>query len=171
MPAPLKTAVVGVTGYAGFELSRLLLRHPRVSRSTLFHRATEGMEAKQLSDFFPQVSGNGGYAVEPFSWSKLRPGEVDLLLLATPHEVSREWVPEAVQRGVRVTDLSGAWRLRQADHRVTYGFQDTDPATAQRLTDQAVYGLPELNRKRLREAQLVANPGCYPATASRWARI
>jgi N-acetyl-gamma-glutamyl-phosphate reductase len=66
-----------------------------------------------------------------------------------------------MRRGVRVIDLSGAWRLRQADHRVAYGFQDADPAAAQKLTDQAVYGLPELNRKRLREAQLVANPGCY----------
>jgi N-acetyl-gamma-glutamyl-phosphate reductase len=150
-----------VTGYAGFELTRLLLRHPRVSPPTLFYRAAEGAPAKQLSDLFPQVSGNGSYPMEPFSWSKLRAESVDLLFLATPHEVSREWVPEAIQRGVRVIDLSGAWRLRQADHRTAYGFEDADPEAAQRLTDQAVYGLPELNRKRLRQAQLVANPGCY----------
>jgi len=161
MPTPLKTAVVGVTGYAGFELTRLLLRHPRVGPPTLFHRAGEGEETKQLSDLFPQVSGNGSHAVEAFSWSQVRPENVDLLFLATPHEVSREWVPEAVRRGVRVIDLSGAWRLQQAEHRAAYAFQDTDPAAAERLTDQAVYGLPELNRKRLRKAQLVANPGCY----------
>lgn len=161
MPAPLKTAVVGVTGYAGFELTRLLLRHPRVSPPILFHRAAGGAQAKQLSDLFPQVCGNGSHPVEPFSWSKLRPECVDLLFLATPHEVSRQWVPEVVRRGVRVIDLSGAWRLKQADNRAAYGFQDADPAAAEKLTEQAVYGLPELNRKRLREAQLVANPGCY----------
>ena len=86
---------------------------------------------------------------------------MDLLFLATPHEVSRELVPEAIARGLRVVDLSGAWRLKQERHRAVYGFKDVDANAAAQLTEQAIYGLPELNADRIRSAQLVANPGCY----------
>jgi N-acetyl-gamma-glutamyl-phosphate reductase len=86
---------------------------------------------------------------------------VDLLYLATPHEVSRALVPEAIARGLRVIDLSGAWRLKQAQHRAVYSFRDEGSAPAAELTDQAVYGLPELNGDRSASATLVANPGCY----------
>ena len=84
-----------------------------------------------------------------------------LLFLATPHEASRSLVPEAIAQGLRVIDLSGAWRLKQAQHRAIYSFQDADAVTAAELTAKAVYGLPELNGDRLPAAQLVANPGCY----------
>ena len=70
-------------------------------------------------------------------------------------------VPEAVAHGLRVIDLSGAWRLKQAQHRAIYSFQDADAATAEELTAKAVYGLPELNGGCIAAAQLVANPGCY----------
>jgi N-acetyl-gamma-glutamyl-phosphate reductase len=87
--------------------------------------------------------------------------KIELLFLATPHEVSRELVPEAIARGIRVIDLSGAWRLREAQHRAVYGFHDADAVTAAALTEKAVYGLPELNSDRIPSAALVANPGCY----------
>jgi N-acetyl-gamma-glutamyl-phosphate reductase len=86
---------------------------------------------------------------------------VELLFLATPHEVSRAIVPEAVAHGLRIIDLSGAWRLRQEQHLAIYAFEDADAATAAQLTQRAVYGLPELNSDRIPSAQLVANPGCY----------
>jgi N-acetyl-gamma-glutamyl-phosphate reductase len=86
---------------------------------------------------------------------------VDVLFLATPHEVSREWVPEAIRRGVHVIDLSGAWRLEKPEHRAIYEFKDENPALADQLTAQAVYGIPELHRAKLKQAALVANPGCY----------
>jgi N-acetyl-gamma-glutamyl-phosphate reductase len=86
---------------------------------------------------------------------------VQLLFLATPHAASRSLVPEAIARGLRVIDLSGAWRLKQEQHRAIYSFQDADTATAAELTAKAVYGLPELNRDCIATAQLVANPGCY----------
>ena len=70
-------------------------------------------------------------------------------------------VPEAISRGLRVIDLSGAWRLHKAQNRAIYGFQDANAATAAELTEKAVYGLPELNGDRLPSAALVANPGCY----------
>jgi N-acetyl-gamma-glutamyl-phosphate reductase len=86
---------------------------------------------------------------------------VQLLFLATPHDVSRSLVPEAIAHGMRVIDLSGAWRLKQEQHRAIYGFEDADAVTAADLTEKAVYGLPELNSDRIADATLVANPGCY----------
>jgi N-acetyl-gamma-glutamyl-phosphate reductase len=89
---------------------------------------------------------------------------VDLLFLATPHDVSRVIVPEAVAQGLRVVDLSGAWRLKQEQHRAIYKFKDEDSVTAEELTKQAVYGLPELNSDQIPGATVVANPGCYATT-------
>lgn len=164
MPAGLQTAVVGATGYVGFELARLLLRHPRLKSPLLLTRESSGNGAGQLADVFPHLTGNGAPSLQPFSWPTLHNKGVDLLFLATPHETSRAWVPEAVRRGLRVIDLSGAWRLRSAAYRAVYGFADADPAAAEALAAQAVYGLPELVRPRLPDAQLVANPGCYPTS-------
>ena len=157
MRPAIQSAVVGSTGYAGFELTRLLTRHPRLSKPLLLGREKE--DAADLADLYPHISGNGSYPLEPFSWSKL--AGVDLLFMSTPHEVSREMIPEALRRGLRVIDLSGAWRLRQPEHRAVYGFSDPEPQLAAALTETAVYGLPELHRERLLDAQLVANPGCY----------
>ncbi|HWR34435.1 MAG TPA: N-acetyl-gamma-glutamyl-phosphate reductase [Clostridia bacterium] len=161
MSAQIKAAVLGPTGYAGFELTRFLLKHPRLAPPLLLRRETGEGGDLALEDIYPQLSGNGSYAVLPFSWTKLHDAGVDLLFTATPHEVSRELIPEAVRRGLRVVDLSGAWRLRDEANRAVYGFEDADPGAAASLTDAAVYGLPELNRERIAEAQLVANPGCY----------
>ena len=159
MPAKIKTAVLGATGYSGYELARLLLRHPRLEKPLLFRRPSENGDGGDLAKLFPALSGNGGFPLQPFSWEALK--EVDLLFLATPHDVSRALAPGAVARGIRVIDLSGAWRLKQPQHRSVYGFHDSDAAAAEELTDKAVYGLPELNGEQIREASLVANPGCY----------
>jgi len=159
----LQTAVLGPTGYTGFELLKILFRHPRVKTPLLLVR--EGSEAAgPLSDVFPHLSGNGTHPLEPFAWPRLRQAGVELLFLATPPEFSREFVPEALQHGLRIIDLSGAWRLRSAENMAVYRFKDADPAAAARIAETAVYGLPELKRRELREAQLVANPGCYPTS-------
>src|SRR5437868_11636276 len=102
--------------------------------------------------------------MEPFSWTSLKHNVVDLLFLATPHEVSRELVPQAAAQGMRVIDLSGAWRLKQAKHRTIYNFPDDESVTAAEVTEKAVYGLPELNADKLAGASVVANPGCYATT-------
>jgi N-acetyl-gamma-glutamyl-phosphate reductase len=109
------------------------------------------------------VNGNGHSPLQPFSWSALQQHGVELLFLATPHSLSRELVPEAVQRGLRIVDLSGAWRLKDPRNRRVYGFKDADAKTAAAVTERAVYGLPELkpNADRIPSASLVANPGCY----------
>ena len=160
MNTQLKTAVVGPTGYAGFELSRLLLKHPRLVPPLLMRRDAESGPAT-LNDAYPQIAGNGSHPLELFSWTRLHEAGVDLLFMATPHEVSREWIPEAEKRGLRVVDLSGAWRLKQSANREVYKFEDADGAVAAELDNAAVYGLPELNAKQIAGAQLVANPGCY----------
>ncbi len=158
MAAQLKTAVLGATGYSGLELTRLLARHPRTAPPLLMRRSSEKSGS----------NGNGhalvgGTECQPFSWSAMEQHGVELLFLATPHAVSRELVPEAIARGLRIVDLSGAWRLKQEQNRAVYGFEDSNAETAAELTERAVYGLPELkqNADQIASAALVANPGCY----------
>ena len=159
MAAQLKTAVLGATGYAGFELARLLMRHPRLSKPMLFSREDENSATRNLAEVFPHVSGNGTSELEPFSWRKLKSAGVDLLFLATPHELSRELVPIALEHGLRVVDLSGAWRLKHSINQQVYGFKDEADAAA--INQSAVYGLPELRASQIKQANVVANPGCY----------
>jgi N-acetyl-gamma-glutamyl-phosphate reductase len=161
MGTGLKTAVLGATGYSGLELTQILLRHPRVEKPFLLRRSTDNGGVSDLAEAFPALSGNGGYPLHALSWTALKQQGVKLLFLATPHEVSRALVPEAMASGLRVIDLSGAWRLKQEEHRAVYNFADADAAAAAELTKKAVYGLPELNREAIANAELVANPGCY----------
>ncbi|MGC9159184.1 MAG: N-acetyl-gamma-glutamyl-phosphate reductase [Terracidiphilus sp.] len=165
----MQTAVVGVTGYAGAELARLLVRHPRLQgRPPVFAGRMEEKDAARggvpLGEIHPHLvdsHGTGALKQEPFSWDLLASRGVQVLFLATPHEQSREWVPEALRRGLRVIDLSGAWRLSEASHRAVYAFEDRDLELAEATQAQSVYGMPELYRQRIRGARLVANPGCY----------
>lgn len=163
--AKLKTAVLGATGYSGLELARLLARHPLVDAPLLLRRSAESDEAnglpKGLSGISGNGNGNGHLPVAPFSWAALQQHGVELLFLATPHGASRELVPQALARGLRVVDLSGAWRLKQPEHREVYGFSDADAGMAAKLDASAVYGLPELNGDQIPGAALIANPGCY----------
>jgi N-acetyl-gamma-glutamyl-phosphate reductase len=166
-PPTIKTAVAGVSGYAGGELARLLLHHPRLTQSkpAFLGRVGEPSSGKPvlLSDLHPQLASGDGSDLEilPFQWDRLVASGIEILFLATPHEQSREWVPEAIARGIRVIDLSGAWRLQDDRNRAVYNLTDADPALAQRLQTEAVYGCPELHRDTIRTARLVANPGCY----------
>jgi N-acetyl-gamma-glutamyl-phosphate reductase len=168
MAAKLKTAVLGATGYSGLELARLLGRHPRTDAPLLLRRTAKTDDSEGHAVGLPHISGNGNLPVQPFSWFALEQRGVELLFLATPHSVSRELVTEAMTcglmtRGLRIVDLSGAWRLKQEQHRAVYGFKDANAKTAAELTERAVYGLPELklNAEQIPSAALVANPGCY----------
>ena len=166
MTKTVQTAVMGVTGYAGMELARLLLHHPQLKNvpPLFLGRAETAAHAASLTDLHPQLMDNNGshaLKVEPFSWELLRERNVDVLFLATPHEQSREWAPEAIARGIRVIDLSGAWRLHAAENRAVYKFEDEGSATAVSVQAKSIYGMPELHRSEIQDAQLVANPGCY----------
>jgi N-acetyl-gamma-glutamyl-phosphate reductase len=169
MTTSTQTAVVGVTGYAGAELARLLLRHPRLkSAPPVFAGRVDERDLARggipLAEIHPELADNNGTGqlkLQPFSWELLAGRGVDVLFLATPHEQSREWVPEALRRGLRVIDLSGAWRLKQIANRAVYAFADEGSELAQATQGQAVYGIPELHREQIAGARLVANAGCY----------
>ena len=161
-----KTAVAGVTGYAGAELARLLLAHPRLQESQplLLGRMDAGGASTTLYDLHPQLARNDGQpapTLVPFTWQTLRDSGTEVLFLATPHEQSREWVPEAIASGLRVIDLSGAWRLHDPANAAVYNLHDAHPTCAAGLQNEAVYGSPELHREQIATARLVANPGCY----------
>ena len=169
MTKSAQTAVVGVTGYAGAELARLLLHHPRLKdMPPVFAGRMDEKDAARggvpLEEIHPQLADNNGsrsLKVEPFSWERLKDHGVEVLFLATPHEQSREWVPEALKHGLRVVDMSGAWRLTDAQNRSVYAFEDEGSKVAAETQAKAVYGMPELHRKEIAGAKLVANPGCY----------
>jgi N-acetyl-gamma-glutamyl-phosphate reductase len=163
-----RTAIAGVSGYAGGELARLLLRHPRLNASTptFLSRAgeAEAGPSTYLEDLHPQLATPGDHRaneVYPFSWRRIVDLGIEILFLATPHEQSREWVPEAIEKGVKVVDLSGAWRLKHHVNRAVYRLTDVNPEQAAELQAEAIYGCPELHRDEIRHARIVANPGCY----------
>ena len=116
--------------------------------------------ASRWKNIIRELSGNGSYPLEPFSWELLKSRGVEVLFLATPHELSRELVPEALSRGLRIVDLSGAWRLKCGRIARCMALR-TRCERAAELDHTAVYGLPELHREEIRDAALVANPGCY----------
>ncbi|WP_254063967.1 Asd/ArgC dimerization domain-containing protein, partial [Granulicella sp. S190] len=163
-----RTAIVGIGGYAGGELARLLLHHPRLHKTApvFLGRAGEAETASKifLEDLHPQLAVAGGHRsheILPFNWERLVDSGTKVLFLATPHEQSREWVPQAISRGIKVIDLSGAWRLQHPANREIYKLKDADADHAAQLQSEAVYGCPELHRDEIRKARLVANPGCY----------
>jgi N-acetyl-gamma-glutamyl-phosphate reductase len=158
-------AVAGVSGYSGAELARLLLHHPRLQGSApiLLGREDSTGKPATLSSLHPQLKAPGvpDPAIEPFSWDLLTNRGVNILFLATPHEQSRAWAPEALARNIRVVDLSGAWRLEHKSNRAIYKFEDADTALAEKIQQDSVYGMPELHRAAIANSRLVANPGCY----------
>ncbi len=168
---PPRIAVAGVSGYAGAELARLLLRHPafRGNPPIFLGRLQEPDAAPPehpapLTQLHPQLAGLPGTAdsfVHPWTWDELARAGIGLLFLATPHEQARAWAPVSLAHGIRVVDLSGAWRLRDPANRAVYNFEDPDPALAERTEAAAVYGSPELHGPAIAGARLVANPGCY----------
>lgn len=165
---PPRIAVAGVSGYAGGELARLLLHHPALegTKPTFLGRAGEAEvgPSTSLEALHPYLTGPGAAESNPvysFSWNRIVDEGIEVLFLATPHEQSREWVPEAIERGIKVIDLSGAWRLQEKRNRDVYRLTDANPALADELQAEAVYGCPELHRNAIKSARLVANPGCY----------
>jgi N-acetyl-gamma-glutamyl-phosphate reductase len=170
-PTQSQIAVLGVTGYAGAELARLLLGHPRLAgTSPLFlGRESQGRAdsaRESLTAIHPQLAGltTDQLCIEPFSWDLLASHGVKALFLATPHEQSRKLAPEALARGLRIVDLSGAWRLSDPGNRAVYKFSDESSPVAVQTQSEAVYGMPELHREAIAKANLVANPGCYATT-------
>jgi N-acetyl-gamma-glutamyl-phosphate reductase len=156
MRDPRRIAVIGVTGYTGFELATLLLRHPTVSQATFYVRETNGFQC--LSQIFPQLRGRGEAPLLPLSLEAITSSHAGTAFLATPHEVSAEFAPKLLDAGLRVIDLSGAFRFPSAE---TFSAWYKLPTPHASRLGEAVYGLPELYAEKIRGAKLVANPGCY----------
>jgi N-acetyl-gamma-glutamyl-phosphate reductase len=153
----IKVSIAGATGYTGLELLRLLVQHPKVKIQTL---TAETHAGKNISEVAPSLAG---WLDQPLK--KLDPSvakECDVLFLCLPHTTSMEQVPALMQGSCLVVDLSADYRLR--DENVYNQWYKTTHLNPELLKD-AVYGLPELHRTAIRQAKLVANPGCYPTGA------
>lgn len=160
MNGPVRVAVVGATGYAGFELAQILLRHPGISKPTFYLRES-AKPVHCLTEIFPQLRGWGEAPCRPFSVEAIAESGAGLAFLATPHEASTEIAPQLLNAGLRVVDLSGAFRFRDPG---TFENWYKLPAPRASVLAQAVYGLPELYGDAVANAKLIANPGCYPTS-------
>ncbi|MGO1233587.1 MAG: N-acetyl-gamma-glutamyl-phosphate reductase [Marinobacter sp.] len=150
----IKTGIVGGTGYTGVELLRILAVHPEVEVECITSRSEAGMP---VADMYPNLRGHFDLVFSEPDPAVL--AECDLVFFATPHGVAMRMVPELIKAGVRVVDLSADFRIKDLDVWAQwYGMEHETPEWAAR----AVYGLPEVMRDEIRQAQLVANPGCYP---------
>src|SRR5688500_1981540 len=156
-PAPAagrtRVAVAGATGYAGQELVRILARHPSV---TLTAAMSSG--ASSAPRPLPALNRIWNGTVTPLDVDQLV-ASADIVFLALPEAASAELAPKLLERGVRVIDLSGAFRIRgDADRQKWYPATTTLPAGT-------VYGMTEGHQASIKDAQLVSNPGCYPTAA------
>jgi N-acetyl-gamma-glutamyl-phosphate reductase len=152
----IKVGIVGGTGYTGVELLRLLAVHPDVQLTAITSRKEDGVP---VADMFPSLRGRVGLAFSAPDKVDLK--QCDVVFFATPHGVAMAQAPALLAAGVKVIDLAADFRLTdQATFEKWYKIPHTSPE----LLEQAVYGLPELNREAIRSARLIANPGCYPTT-------
>jgi N-acetyl-gamma-glutamyl-phosphate reductase len=146
--------IVGASGYTGGELLRLLLRHPRVEVATVTSR---GQAGAALADWFPNLRGATDLCFSEPRVEDLT--ECDLVFFATPNGTAMRMVPQLLAAGTRVIDLGADFRIK--DISVWSQWYGLDHACPE-LVEEAVYGLPEVNRQAIRSARLIANPGCYP---------
>ncbi len=150
----LKAGVVGGTGYTGVELLRFLAAHPQVSLEVITSRAQSG---SKVADLFPNLRGAIDLSFSPPDASVL--DRCDVVFFATPNGIAMQMVPALLDAGIKVIDLAADFRLKDAAQwSQWYGMDHACPE----LLDQAVYGLPEVNRQAIAGASLIANPGCYP---------
>ncbi|MCL2877675.1 MAG: N-acetyl-gamma-glutamyl-phosphate reductase [Acidobacteria bacterium] len=154
-----KTGIVGVSGYAGLELIRLIARHPDIEFTTAMD--SREFTGKRLGEIHTSLRGVYDHVVELPSTEWMTSLGLDTVFLCTPDMVSHELVPLILAAGMRVIDFSGAFRLKDASsYPGWYGFDHTDVS----LLEKAVYGLSEWNTREIAQAQLIANPGCYPTS-------
>ena len=150
----IKAAIVGATGYTGVELVRLLARHPDVQLTEVTSRSEAG---KPLAELFPALRGGVDLCFSEPDTARLQ--HCDVVFFATPNGTAMQQTRELLAAGCKVIDLAADFRLRDpAEWERWYGM----PHACPELLEEAVYGLPEVNREALRGARLVANPGCYP---------
>ncbi|MXV78289.1 N-acetyl-gamma-glutamyl-phosphate reductase [Candidatus Poribacteria bacterium] len=154
-----KIGIVGASGYSGSELLRFLVNHPGGFNVAL--ATSETYAGQHVDRVLPHLRGFIDLVFEPLDIFSLK-DRVDVVVLAVPHKVAMTFAPQIIKQGLRVVDFSADYRLYNAE---TYqDWYDVAHSSAE-LIQNAVYGLPERYREKIRDAQLVANPGCYPTSA------
>lgn len=149
----IKVGIVGGTGYTGVELLRLLATHPEVELKVITSRSNAGT---RVSDMFPNLRGSVDLSFSEPNIDSYR--QCDLVFFATPNAIAMHQIEELLEAGIRVIDLAADFRLKDlAVWEHWYGTTHVSPTSV----DLAVYGLPEMNREKIKTARLVANPGCY----------
>ncbi len=151
----INIGIIGATGYVGIELVRLLSSHPVFN---ITHVVSRSFAGKKISDVYPNLNGVFDMVCTKLDMDVITK-DTDLFITALPHSVSSKVIPELLKRGARVVDHSGDFRYRNVDvYEKSYKIKHQAPD----LIKSAVYGLPELYRSKIKDASLVANPGCYP---------
>jgi len=152
----IKVGIVGGTGYTGVELLRLLATHPEATLTAITSRKEDGMA---VADLFPSLRNRVSLAFSSPEKAKLT--ECDVVFFATPHGVAMAQAPDLLAAGVKVIDLAADFRLKSTtEFEQWYGM----PHACAHLLQEAVYGLPEINRAAIRQARLIGMPGCYPTS-------
>lgn len=152
----VRVAILGASGYTGFELIRILISHPRVKVTFVSSRT---QEKTVLSDHYPAFKGMMDISYSAVDVDRIAE-ESDFVFTALPHGASMDVVPQLLDKGLKVVDLSADYRLRNPELYDQWYGQHRNPE----LLNRSVYGLPELYRGAIRRADLVANPGCYPTS-------
>ena len=152
----ISVGIVGGTGYTGVELLRLLLRHPNVQVNVLTSRTEDG---RRVDDMFPSLRGHTELKYSDLNIEELK--KCDVVFFATPHGVAMQHAQQLLAANSKVIDLAADFRLQNlAQFEKWYGMQHACPE----ILKDSVYGLSELNRERIKNANVVGNPGCYPTT-------
>jgi len=152
----IKVGIAGASGYTGLELIRLLTNHTKVELSVL---TSETYQDNSIADVFPSLNGVVDINLQPLGLKILQ--SCDVVFLALPHTTGIELLPKLIESDCKVIDLSADYRLKSPyEYSEWYSLTHTHPG----LLSQIVYGLPELNRQKIKDAQGVANPGCYPTS-------
>ncbi len=154
----IDVGVIGATGYTGVELVRLLLAHPQVNLKVVTSEKSSG---SKFSEVFPAFAGLCDLELEPFYPVEVSK-KIQVAFLCLPHKSSQEAAAKLRERGLKVIDLSADFRLKSAKEYEQWYEKHQYP----NLLKEAVYGLPELYRDKIKTAKLVANPGCYPTSAA-----
>lgn len=154
----IKIGIVGISGYSGCTLLEILLKHKDVRVTYVAANNTRG----PVAEIWPQFTNRTTLICEKIDVTQLKKN-CDLVFLAVPHSTSMPITPKLLAAGLKVIDLSADYRLKSVNtYKKWYGVAHSDPKNL----SKAVYGLPELNREKIKKASLIANPGCYPTAAA-----
>ncbi|HCA5040798.1 TPA: N-acetyl-gamma-glutamyl-phosphate reductase [Acinetobacter baumannii] len=152
----ISVGIVGGTGYTGVELLRILLRHPKAQVRVLTSRTEAG---KPVADMFPNLRGHTDLQFSDLNIDALK--ECDVVFFATPHGVAMQHAKDLIAADTKVIDLAADFRLQNLEQfEKWYGMEHACPD----VLKDSVYGLTELNREKIKQAQVIGNPGCYPTT-------